>query len=233
MAAIRGLLFDKDGTLFDFEKSWSAWAAAVLRGLAEGDEDRAAMLGRCIGFDLAASRFDPASPVIAGTPEDAAALLLPALDGWDEARLVEDLNTAAAVAPMVEAVPLPPLLAEFRGMGLALGVATNDAEAPARAHLVAAGLGDAFDFVAGYDSGHGGKPAPGMCLAFAAAVGLEPGYVAMIGDSTHDLEAGRAAGMATVGVLTGMTEAETLAPLADVVLPDIGGLPGWLRVRAG
>ena len=49
----------------------------------------------------------------------------------------------------------------------------------------------------------------------------------MVGDSTHDLIAGRAAGMQTVGVLTGMAEAE-LAPLADAVLPDIGHLPDWL-----
>jgi phosphoglycolate phosphatase len=50
----------------------------------------------------------------------------------------------------------------------------------------------------------------------------------MIGDSLHDLHAGRAAGMAVMGVLTGpATEAE-LAPHADVVLPSIAALPAWL-----
>ncbi len=100
-------------------------------------------------------------------------------------------------------------------MGLALGVATNDAEAPARAHLAAVGQEHAFDFIAGYDSGFGGKPGPGMCLGFAKAVGLVPEHVLMVGDSTHDLEAGRAAGMRTVAVLTGMAEAEVLAPIGD------------------
>ena len=50
----------------------------------------------------------------------------------------------------------------------------------------------------------------------------------MVGDSRHDLIAGRAAGMRTIGVLTGMARAEDLADLADVVLPDIGHIPVWL-----
>ena len=50
----------------------------------------------------------------------------------------------------------------------------------------------------------------------------------MVGDSRHDLISGRAAGMATVAVLTGIAGAGELAPHADVVLPDIGHLPGWL-----
>jgi phosphoglycolate phosphatase len=57
---------------------------------------------------------------------------------------------------------------------------------------------------------------------------LAPDRIAMIGDSTHDLVAGRAAGMITVGVLTGPATREDLAPHATVVLPDIGHLPAWL-----
>jgi phosphoglycolate phosphatase len=125
-------------------------------------------------------------------------------------------------------VPLLPLLSGLRDRGLRLGVATNDSEAPARQHLAAHGITDCFDFIAGYDSGHGAKPGPGMCLAFAAACGLPPRRVAMVGDSRHDLQAGRAAGMHTVAVLTGIAKAPDLAPLADVVLPDIGAIPGWL-----
>lgn len=111
-------------------------------------------------------------------------------------------------------------------------MATNDAIAPARAHLSDAGIDGLFDFIAGSDSGHGAKPEPGQMLAFAAASGLAPYRIAMVGDSAHDLHAGRAAGMICVGVLTGMAGPDTLAPLADVVLPDIGHLPAWLDGRA-
>lgn len=231
MQTIRAVLFDKDGTLFDFEATWSAWAARMVRELAEGDDAQAARLAGAMRFDLARQRFDPASPVIAGTPQELTALLLPHLPGVTAAALVARLDAAAATAPLAEAVPLAPLLAGLRGRGLRLGVATNDAEAPARAHLAAVGVAGAFDFVAGYDSGFGAKPAPGMLLAFAEAMALAPAEVAMVGDSRHDLAAGRAAGMATVGVLTGMAAAEELADLADAVVPDIGHLPGWLDAR--
>ncbi|MZR11774.1 HAD-IA family hydrolase [Maritimibacter sp. DP07] len=221
------VLFDKDGTLFDFAKSWSAWAVRVLDELAGGDPELADALGRAMSFDRATGRFSPDSVVIAGTPEDVAGLIAPVL-GTEPDALVEVLNGAAAAAPMVEAVPLAPLLEDLRSGGLKLGVATNDGAVPARAHLEGAGVFAAFDFVAGSDSGWTPKPAPDMCLAFAEAMGVAPARVAMVGDSLHDLHAGRAAGMATVGVLTGPAEAAHLEGHADVVLPDIGHLPGWL-----
>ena len=228
---ILGVLFDKDGTLFDFEATWSAWASLMLADLAQGDLERAAQLGARIGYDSAAKRFDPASVVIAGTPDDIVRLLLPGVPELSAEQLTDHLNSAAAHAPQAEVVPLAPLLARLKSMGLALGVATNDAKTPARAHLASVGQEQTFDFIAGYDSGHGGKPAPGMCLGFAAALGLVPETVLMVGDSTHDLVAGRAAGMRTIAVLTGMAQADELAPLATAVLPDIGHLPDWITAQ--
>jgi phosphoglycolate phosphatase len=96
-------------------------------------------------------------------------------------------------------------------------------------HLDKAGVLDHFDFVAGFDSGFGGKPQSGQLLGFAKAVGIDPKRIAMIGDSTHDLIAGRAAGMQTVAVLTGLADHAVLAPLADAVFPDIGSLPDWVQ----
>ncbi len=97
--------------------------------------------------------------------------------------------------------------------------------------LTGAGVIAHFDFIAGSDSGFGGKPAPGQLLAFAEALDLDPSRCAMVGDSPHDLDAGRAAGMACVAVLTGPGPADDLRPLADVVLPDIGHLRAWLDAR--
>ena len=54
------------------------------------------------------------------------------------------------------------------------------------------------------------------------------GRIAMVGDSLHDLVAARAAGMHAVAVLTGHADERRLTGHADVVLPDIGYLPGWL-----
>jgi phosphoglycolate phosphatase len=224
---IDALLFDKDGTLFDFRISWGRWASGFLADLAT-DAAHAERLGRAIGFDPSDRSFAPDSPVIAATAADIAAALAPHLGGISVADLTSRIDETAGQAPMSEAVPLRPLLTALRERGLRLGLATNDSEIPARQHLAAHGITDCFDFIAGYDSGHGAKPGPGMCLAFASACGIDPVRVAMVGDSRHDLEAGRAAGMRTIAVLTGIAQSGDLAPLADIVLPDIGAIPAWL-----
>lgn len=224
---IDGVLFDKDGTLFDFRQSWGRWASGFLTQIS-ADAAHAARLGQAIGFDPKTRVFAPDSPVIAATAADIAAALAPHLSGVTVIELTERIDASAGQTEMSEAVPLRPLLEALRARGLRLGVATNDSEVPARQHLANHGITDCFDFISGYDSGHGAKPGPGMCLAFARHLGLQPSRVAMVGDSLHDLEAGRAAGMRTVAVLTGIAKREVLLPMADVVLPDIGALPGWL-----
>lgn len=231
-APVHGIVFDKDGTLFDFATTWEAWASAFLLRLTDGDRTRAVEIGQAIGFDFDARRFDRDSVVIAGTPWEVAEALGPFLPDLETFEVVDLLNVEAAIAPQAEAVPLVRFLTELRGRGIRLGVATNDAEVPARAHLAEAGVTDFFDFIAGFDSGHGGKPAPGQLHAFCAAMDLAPDAVIMIGDSLHDLHAGRAAGMRTLGVLTGLADSAELAPHADAVLPDIGHLFDWLSQNA-
>jgi phosphoglycolate phosphatase len=224
---IDGVVFDKDGTRFDFRQSWAGWATRMLAELAQ-DQAHAATLAAAIGYEPNRQDFHPSSPVIAGTAEDVSDAILPHLQGVSQAELIAKINAIAQEAVMAPAVPLRPVLQELRDRGLKIGLATNDTEAPARAHLTAHGVLDLFDFVAGYDSGHGPKPGPGMCLAFARHTGIAPERAVMVGDSCHDLQAGRAAGMHCVAVLTGIAKAEELRPHADVVLPNIGGLAAWI-----
>jgi phosphoglycolate phosphatase len=231
MSRIRAVLFDKDGTLFDFGATWESWAASFLRRIAQGDEARAASIGAAIGFDLPQMEFHRGSVVIAGTPGEIARALSAHVPGLSPAEMLAVINEEAAQAPQIEVTPLVPYLTGLQQAGLRLGVATNDAEAPARAHLDAAGVTHLFDFIAGFDSGFGGKPMPGQMNAFLEAVDVPAGAAVMVGDSTHDLRAGRAAGMHCVAVLTGLASAADLAPHADVVLRDISHLPDWIRAQ--
>jgi phosphoglycolate phosphatase len=224
---IDGVVFDKDGTLFDFRQSWGVWAARLLDQLAQ-DPSHAAALAAAIGYYPERQDFHPDSPVIAATAEEISAALLPHLQGSSQPELISRINALAQDAVMAPAVPLRPVLGALRDRGLKIGLATNDTEAPARAHLLAHDVLDLFDFVAGYDSGHGPKPGPGMCLAFARKTGIDPARAVMVGDSCHDLIAGRAAGMRCVAVLTGIAKAEELRPYADAVLPNIGALGAWI-----
>lgn len=224
---IDAVIFDKDGTLFDFRTSWGAWITQLIGGLAESPA-HGRLLERVLGYDIATGAFDRSSPMVGETTPEIAERLLPHLPGMTREALNARMNALSTTAPMLPAVDLPAVLGALRARGLVLGLATNDTEAPARLHLAAAGVLEMFAFVAGWDSGYGGKPAPGQLLAFAQAHGLDPARVVMVGDSRHDLDAARAAGMRAVAVLTGVAGFPELAPHADTVLADIGHLGAWI-----
>ena len=229
-APVRGLVFDKDGTLFDFMASWAAWTAGFLTDVAQRDRILAEQLAKRVGFRFDTHSYATDSIVIGGTPTEIAQRLLPALPNWDQAALVEHMASTASHAKMVPAADLPLLLDALTGAGLKLGLATNDIESIAKTHLQDFGIASAFDFVAGCDSGYGAKPQPGQLLAFAKAVSLPPSDIVMIGDSRHDLAAGRAAGMRTIGVLTGPSGRDALTDLADDVLGSIKELTNLFQI---
>ncbi|WP_239479891.1 HAD family hydrolase [Actibacterium sp. 188UL27-1] len=228
---LRGLIFDKDGTLFDYQKTWGPWAVAFVEEISGGDHDLALDLMDRLGLDPVNKVVRPESPAVAGTFDQIVDCLLTGLPSHNRTDLVQKMIGASMDAPLAEAVPLKPLMTRLCAAGYILGVVTNDAERAAHAHLDQAQITDQFAFVAGADSGVGAKPAPDPCLAFCEAVGLHPREVAMIGDSTHDLHAGRAAGMISIGVLTGPATRADLTPHADIVVPDIGALPDLLAGR--
>lgn len=225
------ILFDKDGTLFDFAATWNSWAGGVIDDLSKGDLRRAQALADALEYDLNTRAFRPNSFVVYATNAEAAAAMLPFCTGFTQLELEAYLVKRAAIAPLSEVVPLVPYMAELRQSGLKLGVMTNDAEHSAKMQLERVGAHQAFDFIAGHDSGFGEKPDPDPLLAFCSHVGIEPARAAMVGDSLHDLHAGRAAGMICIGVLTGTATTAQLEPHADVVLPDISAIPEWIAAN--
>lgn len=233
---IRGLLFDKDGTLFDFTATWAVVTGRIIDALAPDAASHAPM-ARAIGFDPVSREFLPGAPMVAGTVQDCAALWRPFRPDLDAGQIIDLAERIAAEAVAGGAlVPVHPdlkaRLGELRRQGYRLGVATNDSEASARQQLATAGILDEFDFVAGFDSGHGAKPGSGMLTAFARATGLAPLEVAMVGDSLHDMTMAREAGL-RIGVLTGPADAAELEGVADIVLDSIAALPEFLAGAGG
>lgn len=226
--SLKGLIFDKDGCLFDFNATWGAFTHGLLVAETIATPETLAPLADALGFDLDRGVFHKDSLVIAGTVDEVVAATMPHIPETDPEAFMARFKAAASVAPQVEVTPLATLFSRLRDAGRTLGIATNDAEVLARANLDSVGVVPYFDFIAGFDSGFGGKPAPGQLHAFCSATGLAPNVCAMIGDSTHDLHAGRAAGMVTVGVLTGVASREDLTGHADIVFNSIADIPEWL-----
>ncbi len=232
--AIAAVLFDKDGTLIDFDGTWGPAFHAIIHALAGGEEALVRAQADALHFSLEKMRFSPTSPIIAGSSAQYGQVWARAIGRSDFAALRAEIDHLSAIESLKTLAPIGrPLeaLAALSAQGLRLGVATNDSEASARRHVEALGLLH-IEFIAGYDSGHGGKPEPGMVLAFADYLGIDPGAVAMVGDSIHDLQAARAAGALAVAVLTGPAQRAELEPHADHVVADIGALPAFFAALA-
>src|SRR5208337_1963707 len=169
--------------------------------------------------------------VVAGSTADYGRLWAQALGRADADVVKREIDALSAIESLKALTPIGAPVAVFTAlsaMGLRLGVATNDSEDSARRQIEALGVDGLVEFVAGYDSGHGGKPGPGMALAFARFLEASPSQIVMVGDSRHDLDCARAAGAIAVAVLSGPAARGTLEPHADFVLEHIGDLPSLL-----
>lgn len=229
---VAGILFDKDGTLIDFERTFAPATDAVIAALAGEDHLLRERLALAACFDLPQQRFHRDSIAIGGTNRDIARLWLPLLAGWSLEPLtmrIDRLYEAYSVSHLTPFDTLLPTLEALDTLGIPVGIATNDSEANARRHLEKLGVAARWAFVAGYDSGHGSKPAGGMVAAFARFLGVTPDRIWMVGDSAHDIEEARAGGAVAIAVTSGIAERGHLAPHADHVLEGIGELPALIR----
>lgn len=229
---IKGILFDKDGTLLDFNATWVPINRAVARVVAGGDEALAAELLRAGGQDDAAEIVAPGSLLAAANTREIAAAWAELAPDHGFGDLVDIIDEIFQREGAVSAVPVPGLartVTRLKRRGLALGIATSDSRDGAMATLAPFGVLEQFDFIAGYDSGFGPKPEAGMVLGFCDALALEPGEVMVAGDNRHDLEMGRRAGAGMlVGVLTGTSAVGHLSDLADHVVNSIADIEALL-----
>ena len=240
---IRGILFDKDGTILDYARTWVPINREAALHAASGDAALAVELLRAHGQDPDTGAVVGGSLLVAGSIAEIADAFAAHLGERTPANLTPDLDRLFTEGGAKHAVLLPGVdrtLATLKRRGLRIGVATNDSIGGLKASLQCTGILDLFEFAAGFDSGHGTKPDPGMALAFCKAVGLEPGEIAVVGDAAHDLAMGRAAQVGlTVGVLSGTGTAAQLQPLADLMIDSINDLPAqaqfgkpWWRLFA-
>jgi phosphoglycolate phosphatase len=232
LTPIRAVLFDKDGTLFDYAATWTPTNRQAALEAAGGDEALSERLLSMAGHDPVDDVVRAGSLIGAGNTEELARLWGAALPHRPFHDLVDLIDAAFIRGGIANATPVTDLAALFRrltGGGMTLGVATNDSEKGASLSLERFGVLEMLAFICGYDSGYGPKPGPGMVRAFCDHTGIPAAEVAVVGDNLHDMEMGAAGGVGLrIGVLTGNADRETLAGHADHVVPSIADLPALL-----
>jgi HAD superfamily hydrolase (TIGR01509 family) len=225
------VVFDKDGTLIEFDRMWPGWVAALAEGLtAATGRPLVEQVFALMGVDRATGTVHPHG-LLAATPM--ARLRELVVETLLDEGIEPDAATAAVAAtwdppdPALArpAADLSALLDRLLDRGVRAAVATADDREPTERTLAALGLAGRFAALACADDGHAVKPAPDAVLRIAADLAVPVDRILVVGDAPADMRMGRAAGARrVVGVLTGVGDPATLAPLADLVLASIADL---------
>lgn len=200
---IRLVVFDLDGTLIDSVPD----------------------LARAVDSVLAAQRLPAAGEakvrdwVGNGARKLVERALADALGGAEAARRLDvahrDFLAAYAEAPCVDTTLYPGAREALEGLkarGMLLALVTNKPHAFIAPILETLALDGLFDVTLGGDSLPDKKPDPAPLLHAAEMLGVSPQAALMVGDSRHDIEAGRRAGFRTLAVPYGYNHGE---PVAD------------------
>ena len=231
--SIKGVLFDKDGTLIQFDATWVPVYRHMFMEMFDTDLAGAEEIMATVGYDRETGRMKAGTVIAGGTTRELAMTLWPDLDEAgirDKVRAIDNDYTHVVAQSLAPLMPLEPILTELRGMGLRLGIATNDTHGSATAHMTHIGIIEHFEDIIGADTVPVPKPSGNMIQRFAEITGLKPSEIAMVGDNHHDMEEARngGAGLA-VGVLSGNAAHEDIAHLADHVIDSVADLPRLLR----
>jgi pyrophosphatase PpaX len=198
------VLFDLDGTLVDTVPFILAGVRHAFAGEPRGPSDAEWIAG--IGTPLRTQLAQ-----FAASPARVELLLQRYRDFWIQHHDAETRLFPGA-GDTVRAL---------KAAGHPIGVVTAKLEAGAERTLRHVGLREQVDVIVAADTVERSKPDPMPVRHALDRVGRAPGEAVMIGDSTHDLAAGRGAGTVTAGVCWGAATREELAPLADHLLDEM------------
>ena len=218
-APIKAVIFDLDGTLID--------SAAELR--------------QAVNVALAAIGRRPlAAREVTAMIGDGIARLTERALAATGGLLAEDRFGQTVTAVQEAYAALPPsslypgareILAALAERDIALGLCTNKPSDATHRILGQLGLSGRFQAVAGGDSYPTKKPDPAPVRGLLAELGVVPGAAAMIGDSSNDINAGRAAGVTTVAVRYGYSVVPTAELGADWMVDHLSEVLRVLQPR--
>lgn len=215
-ADLRLILFDVDGTLADSQDAIASAMRFAFEGQGLAVPARAEILS-IVGLSLPLA-MDQLAP---SYPTEVRAQLVA---GYKQAYMDKRLAQGAGHSPLFPGAA--EVLAQLHAVPeYLLGVATGKSQRGLDALIAAHGL-DCFVTRQVADH-HPSKPHPSMILTALAETGVEPADAVMIGDTSFDIDMGRAAGVRTIAVDWGYHPAAELG--ADHIIISFDQLAPLLQ----
>lgn len=210
---IKGILFDKDGTLIEFQGLWHQIMTAVLQNLAlkySVDSKTVAGIEKISGYEK--ERFARESMIQYATIREIVKVWVDYLKraGEDEVNTINEkllldmfeehsLNDELCISTLEGA---PEVLDYLKQRNYYLGIATADTYQSAVHSLKKAGIYSYFHFIGADDGGLKAKPHPQMAELFCEQHGFKTEELLIVGDSLGDMEFARNAGARFIGIKT-------------------------------
>ena len=230
------VIFDKDGTLVDYEEVDLELARARKKSVEKiGGNGVADLWARAVGVDLKRKTMDFRGPL--GTLPGREELLIAAaafyMNGhpWEEARMLAQKAYDDAYEGMKSpygSVLLEGVVKSLRKMkdhGLKLAIASTYAQRRTVESLKTLRVASLFDVIVGPEDVARGKPAPDMIFEVLKQTSCSADEAVMVGDSVSDMKMGKNAGVkASIGVLTGVDGRMELGKFADVIVDSVASL---------
>jgi phosphoglycolate phosphatase len=227
------VVFDKDGTLIDFDFMWGRLAEMWVDRLAirMGNEALASDLYRSFGYDPVDKYIDPQGPLAIATTPQVQAIAIGTLyrhglswtEAQDQAQLAFRTGPELPLASLIRpAGQVATILKQLQQAQVRVAVVTTDYRSDTEETLRILGVDEMVDSVMCGDDGVPNKPAPDMLLTTCQSLGVRPQHTAVVGDTLGDMLMARRAGAGLrAAVLSGVGTCELLETQADVVLQSI------------
>ncbi|MDK2867319.1 MAG: phosphoglycolate phosphatase [Clostridiales bacterium] len=212
---IKGILFDKDGTLIEFEETWHYIMGAVFErmldsGIANAESIRQIKMFSGYltdGFELESNiQHLPTSELIEGWLK-----IIEVNEGvtiGDAHRYRNRVMRILDEVSLDERVPIKALdgvmetLQYLYEKGYCLGIATADRQKSMFSALCKLGAIQFFDYFGSDDGDTQGKPHPEMANKFCAQFDIRPDELIIVGDSMSDYQFARSSGAHFAGLIT-------------------------------
>lgn len=221
LARVRGICFDVDGTLSDTDTEWAIGLQRRLQAI------------RFLFKNHDPYTFTRWLVLTSESPMNAVFHLLDHLSlDAPFARLYERLirSRKSSTVSFILTDHAHELL-EFLSQRYPLSIVSARDEDITRSFVAYFGLGSYFRAIVTSQTCARTKPFPDPLIYAAHKMGLNPEDCVMIGDTTVDILAGKAAGAQTIGVLCGFgSESELRKAGADLIVKDLKEVMGAFEV---